>query len=207
LRHAELPNLAPAEQIMSMAAIQQRRWTEAEVRRLINDAPEPAPRFELVDGELLVTPAPGRVHQRVVFELAKLVDTFVRTHSMGEVCLSPSDVLLSPELVVQPDLFVIPAANGGRPRACDPITRLLLAVEVISPTSARFDRVAKRRAYQAAQVPEYWIADSDARTIERWCPEDARPEVVDEILTWCPVASGPLLTLDVGTLFAGVADD
>jgi Uma2 family endonuclease len=136
-----------------MPATQQHRWTEAEVRRLIDDAPSATPRLELVDGELLVTPSPSRAHQRVVLRLIRILDPFVLTNALGELCLSPSDLRLAPELVVQPDLFVIPAVNGRRPRLSDPITRLLLAVEVISPGSARFDRVATRRAYQAAQVP------------------------------------------------------
>ena len=206
LRHAELPRFIPAEQIMSMPATQQHRWAEAEVRRLIDESPSSTPRLELVDGDLLVTPAPGRVHQRVVLELAKLLDAFVRDNSLGELCLSPSDVRLSPELIVQPDLFVVGAVNGRRPRASDPITELLLAIEVISPASARFDRVAKRRAYQAARVPEYWIADPDARVVERWRPGDTRPEVMDDVMTWRPALSELQLTIDVGALYASVID-
>ena len=204
--NAELPSSRPAEQIMSMPATQQHRWTEAEVRCLIDEAPSSTPRLELVDGELLVTPSPSHAHQRVLLRLIRILDPFVLANALGELSLSPSDVRLAPELVVQPDVFVIPAVNGRLPRMSDPITRLLLAVEVISPGSARFDRVAKRRAYQAAQVPEYWIADPDARTIERWRPDDTRPDVIDGSLQWQPDSSQSHLTLDVAALFAGVID-
>ena len=86
LTHAELPDLEPAEQIIiSMPTIQQRRWTEAEVRRLIEESPGTAPRFELVDGELLVTPAPSGMHQRLVLALATMLNEYVRAHALGEV--------------------------------------------------------------------------------------------------------------------------
>ena len=136
LLNAELPGFTRAEQIMSMAATQRRRWTEAEVRHLIAQAPHPAPRFELVDGELLVTPAPGGLHQRLLLELAVILRAFVRAHGVGELRLSPSDVRLLPEVVMQPDLFVIPNDNGRRPIASAPVARLLLAIEVLSPDSA-----------------------------------------------------------------------
>jgi Uma2 family endonuclease len=206
LPNAELPEFTRAEQIMSMAATQRRRWTELEVRGLIAQAPHPAPRFELVDGELLVTPAPGGLHQRSVLELAVILRAFVRGYGVGELRLSHGDVRLSAELVVQPDLFVIPLDNGRRPPASAPVTHLLLAIEVLSPDSARFDRVLKRRAYQAAGVPEYWIVDSDAQTIERWRPADDRAEMLDQMLTWRP-NDRLELRLDVAALFSDVADD
>jgi Uma2 family endonuclease len=206
LPNAELPELTRAEQIMSMAAMQRRRWTEVEVRGLIAQAPHPAPRLELVDGELLVTPAPGGLHQRLVLELAVILRAFVRGYGVGELRLSPGDVRLSAELVVQPDLFVIPLDNGRRPSASAPVTHLLLAIEVLSPDSARFDRVLKRRAYQAAGVPEYWIVDPDAQTIERWRPTDDRAEMLDQMLTWRP-NDRLELRLDVAALFGDVTDD
>ena len=207
LRHAELPGITRAEQIMSMSAILHRRWTEDEVRRLIDDAPGSTPRYELVDGDLLVTPAPSRLHQRVVFELATLLRAFVTAHGVGEVAISPSDVRLAPGLVVQPDLFVVPSDSGRRPRADVPTTRLVLAVEVLSPGSARFDRVVKRHAYQAAGVPEYWIVDVDARTIERWRPGEVRPEVNEATMSWNPPSARESLSLDLTQFFGSVSDD
>ena len=188
-----------------MPAMQQSQWTEAEVRRLIEELPEPTPRFELVGGELLVTPSPGRLHQRLVLALAVRLDAFVRAHSLGELQISPSDVHLAAELVVQPDLFVIPSDGGRRPRATAPVTQLLLAIEILSAGSARFDRVVKRRAYQAAGVSEYWIVDPDAQTVERWHPEDDRPEVLDRMLIWCPAADDELV-VDLSALFTEVSD-
>ena len=67
----------------------------------------------------------------------------------------------------------------------------LLAVEVLSPSTARADRTVKRRLYQRAGVPEYWIVDLEARLVERWRPADERPEVLTDTLTWRPVSPAP----------------
>lgn len=178
-----------------------RRWTVEQVRAMQEES-RPAPRFELVDGELLVTPSPGMPHQRAVFALAHALYGYVRSHSLGELLLSPADLGLEPGTVVQPDLFVVPAGGGARARSWRDVRSLLLAIEVISPSSARADRVQKRRLYQRVGVPEYWAVDLDARTVERWRPDDERPEVVDGRLEWAPAAGVEPLALELEQLFA-----
>jgi Uma2 family endonuclease len=79
-------------------------------------------------------------------------------------------------------------------------------VEVASPSTARYDRGLKRRFYQRAGVPEYWIVDLDARIVERWRPGDARPEVLDGVLSWQPGPEAPALTIDLAAFFARVMD-
>lgn len=166
---------------MGMPAVD-RVWTAAEVRDLMDES-RPWPRYELLDGELLVTPGPRPVHQRVVLEFAFLLRQHAEAASLGDVLTSPADIELVPESILQPDIFVIPAALG-RVTAWPEVTHLLLAVEVISPSSARTDRVRKRRFFQALRVPEYWVVDADARIVERWRPDDDRPEVLHETLEW-----------------------
>ena len=190
-----------------MPAMLQRRWTEDEVRQLIDKAPAATPRYELVDGELLVTPSPTLVHQRVARELMLVLHAYVKAHGVGEVLFSPSDVRLARELVVQPDLYVVPPGDNGPQPKNTRITRLLLAIEIASPSSARYDRVVKRRAYQAAGVPEYWIADADARTVERWRATDARPEIEDGTLEWLPRGTSEPCVIDLRLLFATVNGD
>jgi Uma2 family endonuclease len=192
---------------MSMPATQQHYWTAAEVRRLIDEHPEPTPRMELVRGELLVTPSPNRMHQRIVFELAKLIDAYVRRHRLGELLLSPSDTHLAPETILQPDLYVVPAEGDRRPRSTELVTRILLSVEVLSPSTARDDRVTKRAEYMRLGVPEYWIVDGDSAIIERWQPADERPQVHDRELVWHPAGAPEPFVLDVNGFFASVADD
>jgi Uma2 family endonuclease len=82
------------------------------------------------------------------------------------------------------------------------VTSLLLAVEILSPPTAQYDRIVKRRRYQRAGIPEYWIVDPDSRVIERWRPNDERPEVASEVLERRPVAESPPLLLDLPVLFA-----
>ena len=184
-----------------------RNWTYEEVLTLIDEQEDRSIRYEYADGELLVTPAPGGYHQRIILDLFRLLDPYVRKHGIGEVRLGPSPVTLIERTVFQPDLFVVPSVDGKRPRADVPVTRSLLIVEVLSDGSRRHDRLTKRHYYQRAGVPEYWILDQDAQLVERWRPTDDRPDVLDNVLHWHPVASIEQLTIDLVSLFRGVRDD
>ncbi len=97
-------------------------------------------------------------------------------------------------------------APVGRPaRDWRDITELRLVIEVLSPSTARYDRHLKRRRYQRARVSEYWIVDLDARLIERWRPDDQRPEILAERIVWQPDPEQPVhLDIDVEAFFAEV---
>jgi Uma2 family endonuclease len=86
----------------------------------------------------------------------------------------------------------------------DYIQHLVLAAEVLSPSSARHDRVTKRPAYQRNRVSEYWIVDRHSRTIERSRPDDERPEIVDGVFEWHPAGAGEAFTLALPEFFASV---
>lgn len=192
---------------MGMPAANARRWTYEEVLALIDEQEDRSVRYEFVDGALLVTPSPGGYHQRIILELFRLLDPYVRRHGIGEVRLGPSEVMLLPTTVVQPDLFVVPSADGRRPRADAPVGALLLAVEVLSPGSRQHDRLTKRHHYRNADVPEYWIVDQEAAVVERWRPNDMRPEVLDERLLWQPLEPVEALSIDLPSLFRSVLDE
>jgi Uma2 family endonuclease len=83
---------------------------------------------------------------------------------------------------------------------------LLLVIEILSPSSARADRVKKRWLYREEGVPEYWIADLDARTFERSTPADERFELLSEVLLWRPDGAREALTIDIPVFFAAVLD-
>src|SRR5512138_1514313 len=100
-------------QIMAIPATRH-RWTAREVRQLIADSPLATPRYELVDGELLVTPSPAWPHQRAVQILMRELSTYLRAEPIGHVGNSPFDVEPEPELIVQPDVFVLPIAESRR---------------------------------------------------------------------------------------------
>jgi Uma2 family endonuclease len=78
-----------------------------------------------------------------------------------------------------------------------------VASEILSPASRRYDRVTKRRRYQA-HVPEYWIVDLDARLVERWRTGEARPEILDASLEWLPGGAAESFRLDLPAYFAEV---
>jgi Uma2 family endonuclease len=200
---AELRQKPSAEQIMGMPAAE-RRWTAREVRALIEESPLQTPRYELVDGELLVTPSPGFPHQRAVTRLLVELGFYLDREPVAEVFTSPFDVELEPESITQPDIFVLSLAEGRRlQREGLPAVALLLSIEVLSPSSSRHDRVRKRPLYQR-HVPEYWIVDLDARLIERWRTGDDRPEIVDVALEWRPAGAESSFELDVERFFAEV---
>jgi Uma2 family endonuclease len=177
-------------------------WTAQLARAL----PDDGNRYEVLDGELFVTPAPSGYHQRALKALAFVLDPYVREHALGELLWSPADIEFSSRRLVQPDLFVIPALPSGRMRAWSDVSSLLLAVEILSPTTARADRFRKRTIYQSTGVPEYWIVDIDARVVERWRPEDERPEILADTLTWAPRADAAPLEIDLPRWFAAVLD-
>ena len=202
--HGALPHTPTAEQIMAMPAEVQRRWTAREVRDLIAASPLATPRYELVDGELLVTPSPGAPHQRGVGLLFYAIMTYLESERVGVVITSPSDVELEPEFITQPDIFGVPKDEWRRVMEEGlPVRELMLAVEVLSPSSSRHDRVRKRPLYQR-HVPDYWIVDLDARLVERWTPGDERPELITETLSWHPAGATTAFSLDLPSYFESV---
>jgi Uma2 family endonuclease len=180
-----------------------RHWT---VEDLL-DLPDDGNRYEVLDGELLVTPAPSLDHQRAVSALSRILADYLAGNRLGEAIISPADVTFSPRCLVQPDVFVIPFADMGRKasRFVD-VGRLLLAVEILSPSTARADRVKKRHVYREEAVPEYWVVDLDARTIERSTPADDRVEILADSIDWLPDGETTPLRIDIGAYLTGALD-
>jgi Uma2 family endonuclease len=179
LRHATLPGHVEKGQIMGMPMPQ----PVTSIEELLA-LPDDGLRHELLDGDHVVTPAPSPDHQRVVGALAAVIGATLRAHPHLELFTGPADLRLSRRTLVQPDLCIIPVdpANRFRDWADAPVP--LLAVEVLSPSTAASDRGSKRRLYRDAGVAEYWIVDIAARVVERWQQGDDRPEIVDGILEW-----------------------
>lgn len=206
LGHVRLPSIRRAEQIMAMPAVQ-RRWSAREVRELIDRSPLATPRYELVDGELLVTPSPGAPHQDAAFRLLQALNAYLEIVPIGYGFMSPLDVDLETELIVQPDVLVVPMAEFQRlRREKRPVRELLIAAEILSPSSGRFDRVTKRGPYQR-HAGEYWIVDLDSRVVERWQPNDERPQILSRELVWHPAVAAEAFRLDLPRYFAEVLGD
>ena len=122
-------------------------------------------RYELLDGELILSPSPRTAHQRTSRKILKPLDDFVIENELGEVFHAPYDVVLDNFNVVQPDILFV---SNERTRI---ITDLNiqgapdLVIEILSPSTAQRDRTQKRDLYARRGVPEYWQADTDAKSV------------------------------------------
>lgn len=202
VRHVCLSPLPGAEQIMVMPLGARKHWTADEVRTLTARQRGWWPRYELVAGALLVTPAPTVVHQRVHSSLFVALGRYLLREPVGALFSSPADLSLGANTVVQPDLFVVPADVDAQTESWSDVSRLLLAVEILSPSTAFHDRGVKRELYQRASVDEYWIVDYSSRVVERWRPTDERPDVLRDELAWLPPGAASPLRLDLHALFS-----
>lgn len=176
-------------------------WTAEMVRAL----PDDGQRYEVLDGTLFVSPAPSAIHQRTVFRLACILDEYTNAHGVGETMISPADIQLSEQRVLQPDVFVVPPNDSGGIRSWTEVTTLVLSVEVIAPATEHADRVEKRIIVQEERIPEYWIVDVDQRLVERWRPDDRQPTFERTSLIWQPHAGVPPLEIDLVWYFAKVS--
>ena len=172
-------------------------WTVARWREL---EPREGERFEVIEGELVPTGIPRRRHALAVEEFSLEVAAYVGGAGVGEVHRYLAPVFLNEYNVYLPD-FVVFRAGVDRDVDWEELGTPLLAVEVLSPSSARYDWGAKRQRYQGAGVGEYWVVDLDARLIERWHPADQRPEVLRDSLVWRPAETIEPLMLDVRRYF------
>lgn len=164
-----------------MAMPAARHFTAADLASM----PDDGLRYEVVRGELLVTPAPVPPHQKIVTRLMLRLGSYLEAQGVADqLRTSPADITLGPDTLVQPDLLVADTAEADRTGSWIDLTTLFLVVEVISPSTARADRTLKRPEYQAHGVPQYWIVDGDQRLVEVWTPDATEPGIVRDRLVW-----------------------
>jgi Uma2 family endonuclease len=138
-------------------------WTVADLA----DLPDDGLRYELVDGTLLVSPAPNKAHQRCVGRLHLLLHQACPAEL--EVFLAPTDYQPTSTRSLQPDLLVVARDDPGTGAVTTP---LALAVEVLSPSSRSVDLVLKRELYEQAGVDAYWVVDPAAASLRAWVLHD-----------------------------------
>jgi Uma2 family endonuclease len=138
------------------------KLTYEEFRQL----PDDGKRYELIGGEAHLTPAPNTKHQFVVHNLDISLSPCVQTNNLGEVWEAPLDVRLTEDTALQPDLVFV--ASTRLEIVCEDCIAGApdLVVEVLSPSTAVHDRVTKLPIYAQAGVPEVWLIDSQAKTVE-----------------------------------------
>jgi len=143
-------------------AVQRVILTYADYEALPNDGRI----YEIHEGELSVTPAPGSNHQLASGSLFVALYLYVKAHGLGKVLDAPIDVILGEFTIVQPDLVFLDNSRLSflTPRGIEGIPTLI--IEILSPSTARTDRTTKLQLYARHGVPHYWIVDPEARVIE-----------------------------------------
>jgi Uma2 family endonuclease len=138
-------------------------WTYDDLAQFENDGCK----YEIFDGELVVSPGPNLEHQRILGRLHIVLHAALHVPRIAEVFLSPFDVILSPTRVFQPDLL---AVRWGRRASALAFRGVVeppdIAIEILSPTHPKHDRVRKRKFYARYNIPEYWIVDPMEETIQ-----------------------------------------
>ena len=128
------------------------------------------------------------------------LDTYLRRHPVGQVFGSRADISWGADVQVSPDVFVVPLEQA-RTLDWSRMRDLMLVAEILSPSSAHHDRFLKRRRYQEAYVPLYWIVDGDERRVEVWTPTDLMPRFEREWLVWHPAVAAEPFSLPLAELF------
>jgi len=154
-----LPTVIPADYV---SGPEQGRWTYKEYAAI----PDDGKRYEIVNGVLFMTPPPSIPHQRATGCFFRYLSTHVEDAGLGWVFVSPVDVQLAPNVVVQPNVAIVLKAGLEKITESRIIGAPDLVIEVASPSTATYDRREKYDAYARAGVPEYWIADPSAHTVE-----------------------------------------
>ena len=138
-----------------------KRWTYGDYLKLDDDK-----RYEIIEGELLEMPAPSTTHQRLVGRLFRLMSEFVEEKDLGEVFVSPVDVILSETNVVQPDVVFVSKERSEIVREKGVFGAPDLVVEVISPSTLKRDTEDKKRIYAEHEVKELWLVFPGERAVE-----------------------------------------
>lgn len=165
--------------------------------------PEDAQRYELLEGVLLVTPAPGSAHQVVLGRLIGAVQRHVAVENQAY-AVSPGEIEVAPKTLLEPDLLVFPSTYAPG-TAWRKIGGWWLAAEVFSPSSRMYDRAYKRDAYLSLGVREVWLVDLDERAVFVSRRGDAERDVRHGgELRWTPEELREPLAIDVASLFDGL---
>ena len=165
------------------------------------DTPDDGNRYEIIGGELVVSPAPTPKHQLVLYRISRVVGDIVERDTLGQVFFAPLDVRFHPHDIVEPDLLFI-----RRERLHLIQSKLVegapdLVVEVLSPSSRTRDRVRKMALYAGSGVEEYWIADPDHKTLTVYALVNGTYQPVEAINDVVSSTVLPGLHVEISDLF------
>lgn len=166
--------------------------------------PDDGKRYELINGEVFVSPSPSEKHQRASGRLFLSMGSHVERKNLGRVYYAPFDVVFGEKTALQPDLLFVSKARLGIIGPEYIIGAPDLVVEILSPSRPAYDRVTKLEQYALYGVPEYWIIDPMAESVEIYALTGKRYEL-RATLAGTDTLSTPLLSgweLPVNSLFA-----
>jgi Uma2 family endonuclease len=167
--------------------------------------PDDGQRYELIDGEIVVSPSASKRHQIISMRLSSWLFFHTDTNALGQVLAAPMDVRLDRDLVVQPDILFIragsPADDPAELRVAGPPN---LAVEILSPSTAVRDLNRKREIYEQYGVEEYWIIDPDRKTVTAYELGDSGYTLIRQRGGRLTSSAVPGYVLEVKRLFDGV---
>ena len=123
-------------------------------------------RYQLLDGEMILAPSPTSRHQSILLRLVIPLEQFIATNGLGRVWVAPLDVVLSNTDVAQPDILFVSHTRGEIITEANIQGAPDLVVEILSPSTAQYDRGYKQLLYGRHGVQEYWMVDPDAETVE-----------------------------------------
>lgn len=175
-------------------ATRTKQWTLEEVHSL----PDDGNKYELVRGELFVTPPPSEVHETILARLSRILDPYVAVNGLGMV-YHPRSVMRFEGSEVEPDLMVR-QPRSDKSRDWDFAPTPILIVEVLSGTTRRRDLGQKRDLYLDAGVPEYWIVDPEGMSI-RVVRAGHADEVITDRLAWSPPGTQQSLIVELAQVF------
>ena len=155
--------------------------TQGAVRQTYKDycATPDDERYELLNGKLMMVPAPNMKHQKVLVRLTEKLNSFSEAHGLGEVYVAPCDVFLSDTDVVQPDLLFISRAREHTLTDANVRGAPDLVIEILSPSTAKRDLGYKHDLYGRHGVLEYWIVDPIAETVAVHRQQDGRLQLAE----------------------------
>ena len=174
-----------------VVAIPTKRWTLEELHSL----PDDGNKYELVRGQLFVTPPPAPVHEAVLARLHTLLEPYVQRHRLGYIYRPRAVVRVAPNVEVEPDLFVSPTVIESWDDAPLPI----LVAEVTSASTRRRDHDEKRQLYRDLGIPTFWLVDLDGRNVRVVRPGHS-DSFADVTLSWHPAGAVEALSIAVTSL-------
>ncbi len=174
-------------------------WTVADLEEL----PDDGNRYEILHGELLVTPMPVAWHQRIASRLSVAFGNWCKQVGGWE-SFAPGGVYIDQTSWLEPDLSVQQVPASGPVADWREMQPPVLVIEILSPSTTTRDRHRKRPAYLAHGVAEVWLFDIDAKTVEMWTAQSEFPQLHSTTIAWAPISDSPALTIELADLFAEV---